>query len=219
MYHLSDLKSRLSHYEIYQLKNLHHIYLINEDKSFNQRIGTLLKESGYQVTECEDTKSFLKSELIASPSVILMNLELPNESALKLQTNLNKLIRKIPIIFFGSQNCIASVVDGFRNGAKNFIFKNLVDKEIILVLENIFTIKKNHIQKCLRRDEYLALVNTLTTREKEIYEHLLLGEMSKDIATTLHISDATIKMHKSHILKKMKVSSSQMLTNQKLINV
>ena len=200
------------------MKNLHHVYLINEDKSFNQHIGTLLKESGYQVTVCEDTKSFLKSELIALPTAIVMNVELPNESALKLQTKLNKLIRKIPIIFFGSQNCIVSVVDGFRNGAKNFIFKNLVDKEIILVLKDAFRIKEIHLKEVHSRDVYLALIDTLTTREKEVYEYLLLGEISKDIAITLCISGATVKMHKSHILKKMKVSSSQMLTNQQLIN-
>ena len=110
------------------------------------------------------------------------------------------------------------MIDGFRHGAKNFMLKPLVDKEIIKFLKDVFKIKDAEIKGRLSRDEYLALFNTLTIREKEVYEHLLLGEMNKDIAITLCISDATVKLHKSHILEKMKVSSSQMLTKQHLIN-
>ena len=200
------------------MKKISNIYLIDDDDSDCEYISTLLRGEGYQVYEFESSKTFLRGATIIPPAVILIDIDLPGMTGLELQKKLNGFGETTPIIFLCNENNSFHIVDGFRNGANDFIFKPIKKQELIKIVKNAFISQTiiGHNENTTQK--YQLLLKALTPREKEIHTYLVKGYMSKDIADLLNISTSTVKLHKSKIMSKMNVYSLQGLTSQYLLH-
>jgi len=58
-----------------------------------------------------------------------------------------------------------------------------------------------------KRQEVLAKYERLTEREKEVFEHLIRGQLNKQVAADLKISERTIKQHRARIYAKLDTDS------------
>ena len=208
MYHQKNLN----------MKKISNIYLIDDDDSDCEYISTLLRGEGYQVYEFESSKTFLRGATIIPPAIILIDIDLPDMTGLELQKKLNGFGETTPIIFLCHQNNSFHIVDGFRNGANDFIFKPIKKQELIKIVKNAFISQTiiGHNENTTQK--YQLLLKALTPREKEIHTYLVKGYMSKDIADLLNISTSTVKLHKSKVMSKMNVYSLQALTSQYLLH-
>ena len=118
------------------------------------------------------------------------------------------------IIFISGQSNQIDVAKAFRAGAVNFLFKPFGIEELLTAVrealqENNKRLIKNDLQATTNK-----LLETLTPREKEILNLLLKGLTNKDIATHIGKTDATVKIHKSRVLKKMGVRTLPELISQ-----
>lgn len=200
------------------MKKVLNIYLIDDDESECELITSVLKDEGYLVYEFESTKNFLRGAIIQAPAVILIDIDLPELTALELQKKLNGYGEITPIVFICTEDSSVHIVNGFRNGAHDFIFRPIRDGELVEVVKKAFMVQSLMVKGNQKNDAYRDLFNSLTSREKEVYEYLVKGSMSKDIADFLKISTSTVKLHKSKVMTKMGVSSLQALTSQYLFN-
>lgn len=95
------------------------------------------------------------------------------------------------------------------NRELSMLLKNHV---YLSVYDNLSTVEKSHVI------ERTKTIEELTAREKEVLEEVLSGKSNKDIATTLFISESTVKTHVRNIFSKYDVSSRAELISTLLKN-
>jgi FixJ family two-component response regulator len=128
---------------------------------------------------------------------------LPGLSGLDFQTELAKANIHIPIIFMTGHGDIPMTVRAMKGGAVDFLTKPFRDQDM---LDAVVTA----IEKDRKRREagkivanLQALFETLTPREREILALVASGLMNKQIAAEIGLAEITVKIHRSHIMKKM----------------
>jgi len=182
------------------------VYVIDDDQSIRESLSLILSELGYQVFPFADAKVFLNNfKESTDPEVILVDMKMPVMSGLGVQAQLLNLGIKVPIVFISAHSHREEIIRGFKSGAMDFLIKPVTIEQLIF-----------SIDQALSRDtEYKLIKNkyqSLTHREKEVFELLANGELSKTIANKWKVSESVIKIHKKHIMQKLAVHSLQEMT-------
>lgn len=192
------------------------IFIVDDDEAIRSGLSMLLQSYGYGVEAFPSANAFL--ERCASPLperfMAILDLSMPEMSGLELQTTLIERHIGVPTVFLSGEGDIPAAVHAVRNGAVDFVEKP-VDTDLLM----------DRIDTALRRqdwqrendttaNEIQARLDVLTAREREVLENLAAGKISKVIAHDLGISERTVELHRSRILKKMGARNSTELLNQ-----
>jgi FixJ family two-component response regulator len=140
-------------------------------------------------------------------SCLVLDIRLPGVSGLDFQAELAAADIRIPIIFMTGHGDIPMSVKAMKAGAVDFLTKPFRDQDILdAVIRAIERDKK-------RRDsekgvsELRVLFDSLTSREREVMTLVVAGLMNKQISAKLGISEITVKVHRGHMVRKMKARS------------
>jgi FixJ family two-component response regulator len=198
--------------ESLQMNNSGNIYVIDDDEGMRESMALILREAGHQVSTFSNPSLFLNTTIVKSPAVILLDMQMPGMNGLDLQEKLRRQGGATPIIFVSGQSHPKQIVDSFRNGAINFIFKPFNEEELLgainIALDSDFKSENLKKKRSKGQDSYASL----SSREKQVCDLLVQGHLSMHIAQTLDISSATVKIHKARVMEKMGVNSLQVLT-------
>ena len=196
------------------LRNLGHIYIIDDDASMRSSLSRMLDSYGYSTEAHESAEDFLEQSIPVSPAAVLLDMRMPTMTGIELQMKLNNMGRQTPIIFISGESMPHEIVTSMKQGAIDFLLKpfNLDDllKSIGNAIERDKLVFESLTQSLSVKQKY----DSLTPREKEVFVLLVQGLMNKDIAVQLGTTDATIKVHKSRVMDKMKADSLQELVRQ-----
>lgn len=187
---------------------LERIFIIDNDPSVCLGLSRLLDASGYQVETFHSAADFLARENDTGMACIILDINMPQKSGLELQLDLNARHIGLPIIFLTGHGDLPMGVQAMKRGAEDFLTKP-VDEIILLkavkrALENYRTTRHRRLQLT----ESQARVEKLTPRELEVLRYILKGEINKQIAVSLCISEKTVKAHRAKIMEKMAASSA-----------
>ena len=191
------------------LNKFKHIFLIDDDASIRKAISRILNEHDYLVEEFTSGESFLENFSERSPAVILLDMEMPGINGIEIQRRLILRGIKTPIIFVSGHSHQQQIVDSMKYGAMDFIFKPFQLEDLLLVISKAMQKDEKNYWLLQEADEVVKAYKTLTKREKEVCRLLINGLLSKEIAKQLEISNATVKVHKSRVMEKLKVNSLQ----------
>jgi FixJ family two-component response regulator len=196
------------------LSNLGHIYIIDDDASMRSSLSRMLDSYGYSTEVYESAEDFIQQSIPVSPAAVLLDMRMPTMTGIELQMKLNNMGRQTPIIFISGESMPHEIVTSMKQGAIDFLLKpfNLDDllKSIGNAIERDKLVFESLTQSLSVKQKY----DSLTPREKEVFALLVEGLMNKDIAVQLGTTDATIKVHKSRVMDKMKADSLQELVRQ-----
>ena len=137
------------------------------------------------------------------PSCLVLDVRLPGLSGLDFQAEVMKADVRIPIVFISGHGDIPMTVRAMKAGAVDFLPKPFRDQDLL----DAVTAAIQRDQK--RRDlenavaDLRAHFSLLTQREREIMGLVASGLMSKQIAAQIGLSEITVKVHRSHIMRKM----------------
>ncbi|VTU29486.1 response regulator transcription factor [Variovorax sp. RA8] len=158
---------------------------------------------------------------LQSPAVLLLDVRMPEVSGLKLQTLLRERGVLLPIMFLAGSSDIAMAVTAMRNGAVDFVEKPFDAADLVARLRRAFAV---HVSTPARpgrsaTSAHAGRLAALTAREHEVYDRMVLGMTSKEIAEELGGSFRTIEIHRSRVLVKMGASNVANLVRRSLIAV
>jgi FixJ family two-component response regulator len=188
------------------------VLVIDDDPDLRASVGRLLRSLGLDTLLFASISEFLKSVPPNGPTCLVLDVRLPDQSGLDLQRELAVTNREIPIIFITGHGDIPMSVQAMKGGAIEFLTKPFRDQELL-----------DAIQLGLSRDrarrEYqkaLAALRerfeSLSPREREIMVQVAHGRLSKQIAGDIGIAEATVKVHRSRLMHKMKARSLPQLS-------
>jgi FixJ family two-component response regulator len=182
------------------------VHVIEDDESSRVASSRLLRNAGYVVRVYSTGAEFL-----AHPSTeagcIVLDLRLPGPSGLDLQERLTTAENPLPIVFLTGHGDVPKTVRAMKAGAVDFLTKP-VEAPVLLdaVARAIARDAENRAVRS-RQHEARARYNRLTPRERDVFAHLISGQLNKQIGFDLGITERTIKIHRHQVLTKMEADS------------
>jgi FixJ family two-component response regulator len=181
--------------------------IIDDDADLRASVGRLLRSLGIDVQLFASISDFLKSDLPDGPTCLVLDVRLPDQSGLDLQRELASANRKIPIIFITGYGDIPMSVEAMKGGAIEFLTKPFRDQDLLNAIQ--LGLARDRVRRKEEKD-LAALrerLGSLSPREREIVSQVARGRLSKQIAHDIGIAEATVKVHRSRAMQKMKAGS------------
>ena len=183
------------------------VYVIDDDDSIRELLTWLMKRNAIRTEAFPNAKAFLKAYRPGAPGCLILDLYMPGMSGLDLQQYLKETGVEMPVIFLSGRADVPKAVLAVKSGAIDFIEKPFDYRQIV-----------DLVRECLRRDadtragrqeaklraERLA---TLTQREREVLERVIVGKVNRLIAEEMQISIKTVEAHRARIMEKLSVDS------------
>ena len=183
------------------------VLVIDDDPVLRASIGRLLRSLGIHVQLFASISDFLKSDLPAGPTCLVLDIRLPGQSGLELQRELAEAHNEIPIIFVTGHGDIPMTVQAMKRGAIEFLTKPFRDQDLLdaiqLGLSRDRARRENVRDMATLRERF----GSLSPREREIVIQVAHGRLSKQIAHDIGIAEATVKVHRSRAMQKMQANS------------
>ncbi|CAG0909782.1 unnamed protein product [Cyprideis torosa] len=183
------------------------VYIVEDDASFRKSMERLIRKAGYEVEAFGTANEFLTSADIRYPGCLLLDVQLPDTDGLTLQQTLNEKCSILSIVFMTGQGSIPMGIKAIKSGAVDFLVKPFKSDELLTAVREALERSTNGAAEALEKDSVNALLKTLTPRENEVLRYVIAGKLNKQTAFELGTCEKTIKVHRSRIMKKTKVSS------------
>ena len=183
------------------------VFIVDDDRGMRQAIQDLVESVGLRAEAFANGQEFLRSQRTGNPSCLVLDVRLPQMSGLDFQRQLAQTGVQIPIIFITAHGDIPMSVRALKSGAVDCLTKPFRDQDLL-----------DAIQQALQRDsasrEQQAEVadlqgryQLLSAREREVMTLVVSGMLNKQIASEIGASEATVKIHRGHVMQKMGASS------------
>ena len=183
------------------------VFVVDDDPSVRSAIKRLIVCVGLQVELFESAQEFLASKLPNVPSCLVLDVRLPGISGLALQRHLAEANVQIPIIFITAHSDVPMTVRAMKAGAVEFLTKPFHDQDLLdaiqLALERDRIRHQQEAEIAVLRERF----ESLTPREQEVLPWVVSGLLSKQIADAMGRSEASVKVHRSQLMRKMAADS------------
>lgn len=183
------------------------VLVIDDDPDLRASVGRLLRSLGIDFRLFASIADFLKSDPPEGPTCLVLDVRLPGQSGLDLQQELVQARKELPIIFITGHGDIPMSVQAMKRGAIEFLTKPFRDQDLLDAIQ--LGLSRDRA----RRENEGALADlkerfaSLSPREREIVMQVARGRLSKQIAHEIGIAEATVKVHRSRAMHKMKAGS------------
>jgi FixJ family two-component response regulator len=182
------------------------VHVIEDNESSRVASCRLLRNAGYAVRMYSSSDEFL-AQPPTDAGCLVLDLHLPGPSGLELQERLTTKENPLPIVFLTGHGDVSKSVRAMKAGAVDFLTKP-VDAPVLL--EAVArAIAQDAEKRAVRARQQGARgrYERLTTREREVFAHLISGQLNKQIGADLGITERTTKIHRHQVLTKMEANS------------
>src|ERR1051325_4862261 len=190
-----------------QVKKGSIVFVVDDDVSVRKSLGNLIRSAGLDVKTFASAQEFLASTPIDLPSCLVLDVRMPRINGLELQKRLAEIEIDIPIIFITAHADVATSVRAMKAGAIEFLTKPFHDKDLLDAIHE--AIERDRLARRQRAEvaDLRTRYDSLTPREQEGMVLVVSGLLNKQIAFDLGISETTIKVHRSQVMRKMLANS------------
>jgi len=183
------------------------VVIIDDDPEFRDSVGRLLRSVGLDIHQFSSVADFSNAQLSDAPTCLVLDVRMPGRSGLELQRDLAAANRQLPIIFITAHADVPMTVQAMKGGAIEFLTKPFRDQELLDAVE------AGLARDCARRESDKSLgdlrkrFETLSSREREVMVRVTAGRLNKQIANDIGIAESTVKVHRTHLMRKMQARS------------
>ena len=183
------------------------IFLVDDDAAVCHALTVFLDASGYCVRTFPSAEAFMEEAQGLVEGVMLLDQRMTGMSGLELQAELVKGGIDLPIIFITGHGDVQMSVKAIKAGAIDFLEKPFSNEDLLASIREAFL----HADDGKKHNDRVARLRarnaSLTVREQEVLQHVVAGMSNKNLAELLGVSDRTIEVHRSRVMKKMGAES------------
>jgi FixJ family two-component response regulator len=183
------------------------VFIVDDDADVRESLQELLESVGLSSQSFGSAQEFLSIPRTDDPCCLILDVRLPGISGLDLQHALKKERITVPIVFLTAHADVPMSVKAMKSGAVEFLTKPFRQQDLLdavqrsLIRARILGEKERELEELRRRCEKLSV------REREVMNLVVSGMLNKQVASELGSSEATIKMYRSQVMKKMQAKS------------
>jgi FixJ family two-component response regulator len=183
------------------------VVVVDDDAAVREAVQELMLSAGMECVCFASTRELLETDVLEKPGCLILDVRMPGLSGLDLQRHLAASGTCKPIVFLTGYGDIPMSVQAMKAGAIDFLTKPVRDQTLIDAV--VDGIRRDVAQ---RADAFAVKVNverleTLTPRERQVLHEVARCRVNKQIAFDLGISEVTVKLHRSNVMRKMAASS------------
>ena len=183
------------------------VFIVDDDLSMRKALERLCQSAGLRVKTFASAREFLDRWTPESPACIVLDVRMPGLSGLDLQAEIATRNIQAPIVFITGHGDIPMSVKAMKAGAVDFLTKPFRHKALIAVIPEAISKDVRLKESQMEQQTNERCLQTLTPRERQVFEMVVKGMLNKQIAFELGTSEQTIKVHRGRVMEKMQVSS------------
>ena len=183
------------------------IFVIDDDPSVRDALQGLFRAVGLRAQIFESPKDFLLVERPDAPGCIVLDVKLPEINGLDFQNELTRLNVKLPVIFITGHGDIPMSVRAIKAGAIEFLTKPFRKEDLLTAIQSGIERDRGRRKNDASIENLKKCFASLSPRQQEVMVQVVRGQLNKQIAASLGLSEIMIKVHRSRVMQKMRASS------------
>lgn len=187
------------------------IHVIDDSDVHLQLLTTILRTAGYKVYPYASGVDFLRDSQLTTPGCILLDNAMPELTGLQVQEHMVGMSHGLPVIFMSGESSYEDVFTATRKGAFAFLQKPVDNEHLLLVIQQAIAVSRELSDVRQATLDIRKLYDSLTDREKDVFQLLSAGMVNKSISRKLDIALRTVEYHRANIQRKLNVRSLEEL--------
>lgn len=183
------------------------VYLVDDDPRVLKGLSRLVRSAGLPVMTFTSPEEFLAQVRPRTAGCLVLDFTMPGLNGLELQDALKAISCPLPIIFLTGDGDVPISVQAMKRGAFDFLTKPVSETDLLSAIHAGLERNQRTLEELAEIEELRARVDSLTSREREVFHHVVSGKLNKQIAGELGTVEQTIKVHRGRVMEKMKVQS------------
>jgi len=183
------------------------VFVVDDDISVRNSLEWLIRFEGWQAETFSSAQEFLARARVFVPNCLVLDVSLPGLSGLDLQQHLGDGRDDMPIIFITGHGDIPTTVRAMKAGAIEFLTKPFEDDVLRDAIRNALERSRSALVQLAERRQLEERYATLSGRERQVMALVVRGELNKQVAGDLGITETTVKKHRGRVMEKMKAQS------------
>jgi len=171
------------------------------------------------VAEAGDGREAVRLAGDLDPDVAILDIGMPLLNGIEATRQIARRAPEVKILILSMHSDEAYIIQALQAGARGYLLKDTADAELIDAVVAV-TRGKSFFSPAVARvmlDDYVRRLqergitdryDTLSEREREIFQLVVEGRTNKEIAELLGVSPSTIETHRAHIMEKLDVHSA-----------
>lgn len=183
------------------------VMVIDDDRDIRDALQGLVRSVGLCVELFASVQEFLDSGQLTRPGCLVLDVRLPGRSGLDFLDDLVRANVHLPVVVISAHADVQMSVRAMKAGAIEFLTKPVRHQDLLDAIQR--AILHDGAQREEQRTIEAIRVNfdKLTPREREVMALVVAGRLNKQIAGEIGITEATVKLHRGQVMRKMHVRS------------
>jgi len=192
------------------------VFVVDDDEAIRDSLSMLLESVGLPHKLFSTAMDFLDELDSRWTGCLVLDIRMPGMSGLELQTELLRREVILPVIFITGHGDIGMAVKAMRLGALDFITKPYHEQDLLDRIHEALACDASKRKRVYDHDQLLARIESLSKRERQVFERVARGQANKVIAYDLNVSERTVEVHRAEVMKKMGARTLAMLVRMHL---
>jgi FixJ family two-component response regulator len=183
------------------------VFVLDDEPEMVKALTRLLRAKRFEVLGFTSVPALLDAWRPDHTACLVLDVAMPGLDGLELQRHLAHRGIAIPIVFLTGHGDIPMSVRAIKAGATDFLTKPVDAAALVHAVRNALDIAEARRRETAETAALAARLATLTPREREVMEHVVAGQLNKQVAADLGTGEQNIKVHRRHVMEKMGVQS------------
>ena len=171
------------------------------------------------VAEASDGRESVRQALALQPDVAVLDIGMPLLNGIEASRQIARRFPNVNILILSMHAEEAYITQAMRAGARGYLLKDSADADLIRAVAAVAAGKSffspavakvmlDDYVKHLAEKGIVDRFESLSEREREIFQLIAEAYSNKEIADLLSVSPATVETHRAHILQKLDVHNT-----------
>lgn len=188
------------------------VHIVDDDEAIRDALTWLLQSRDVAVAAWPSAEAFLADYDPATRGCLLLDVRMEGMSGLELFERLQALGCRMPAIFLTGHADVPLAVAALKKGARDFVEKPFSDNDLVDRIIDALAFDDDQRARDAGSESVASRLATLTHRERQVMDLVVLGKLNKVIADDLGVSMRTVEVHRARVFDKMGVKTAVELT-------